>query len=214
MKYVLEACLVALALTTMTASRVAAQTPNSAADAAQPMHKGISVELPVASNAHPMPDADQEDALIVSITEDGGVYLGVDPINPAALAERVEAGLTNQPEKKVYIKADARAPYGDVVKVLDAVRTADVGAANLLTAHQNRRPRGRECPQRACKYSWAHRRLAQATRRLGCGESRRDTTCHAPLRPLFPSGLIHPSQRLATNLLLRPSLIDGEPVPS
>jgi len=151
MNYLLEVCLVALTLTTGFTPIVAAQSPATAPEnsfartwkryettpaTAQAMRKGISVELPVTSNAAPMPDADQEDALIVSVTEDGTVYFGVDPISAAGLAEKVKGGLPNRTEKKLYIKADARTPYANVVKVLDAVRTAGVEAPNLLTAQR------------------------------------------------------------------------------
>jgi hypothetical protein len=66
---------------------------------ARTMQKGISVELPVTSNAVAMPDADKEDALIVSVTDSGSVYFGVNPISPAALAEKVKGGLSNRTEK-------------------------------------------------------------------------------------------------------------------
>ncbi len=98
------------------------------------LQKGISVQLPVTSNARPMPDADHEDALIVSVTADGSVHLGVNPVSFTGLAEKVTAALSNRTEKKLYIKADARTPYANVVKVLDAVRTVGVEAQNLLTA--------------------------------------------------------------------------------
>jgi biopolymer transport protein TolR len=129
MNYLLEVCLLALALVTSTAPSVAAQSPET-------MQRGISVQLPVTSNAVAMPDADRENSLIVSITGDGSVYLGVDPISPAALAETVRSDLSNRAEKKLYIKADARTPYANVVSVLDAVRTAGVEATNLLTAQR------------------------------------------------------------------------------
>ena len=106
------------------------------ARAAQTMQKGISVQLPVASNAVAMPDADQKDSLIVTVTDGGSVYFGVDPISPAALAEKIRSGLSNRAEKKLYIKADARTPYASVAKVLDAVRTEGVKAPNLLTAQR------------------------------------------------------------------------------
>jgi len=134
MNYQLEVCLVALTLAVGITPSVAAQ---SQARRAQPMQKGISVELPVTSNDVPMPDADQEDALIVSVTEDGNVYFGVNPISPAALMEKVKGGLSSRTEKHLYIKADARTPYANVVKVLDALRTAGVKAPNLLTAHRD-----------------------------------------------------------------------------
>ena len=55
---------------------------------AQKLQKGVSVELAVTRNAVAMPDADNEGALIVAVTHSGSVYFGIDPITPAALAEK------------------------------------------------------------------------------------------------------------------------------
>lgn len=128
MKHILKVCLVALALTTSITLSVVAQSEDQV-----PLQKGISVELPVTSNAVPVPDADRQDAFIVSVTENGSVYFGIDLTTPAALTEKVRAGLSNR-TKKLYIKADARTPYANVVKVLDSVRTAGVEAPELLTS--------------------------------------------------------------------------------
>jgi biopolymer transport protein ExbD len=98
---------------------------------AQKLQKGVSVELAVTRNAIAMPDADKEGAVIVAVTRSGSVYFGIDPITPAALSEK--PGLSSRPEEKLYIKADARTPYANVAKALDAVRTAGVTAPNLLT---------------------------------------------------------------------------------
>jgi biopolymer transport protein TolR len=106
---------------------------DTTAGAAQALKKGISVELAVTSHAVAMPDAEKEDALIVAVTHDGRVYFGIDPITPVALAEEVKRDLSSQTEKRLYIKADARIPYANVMKVLDAVRRAGVTAPNLLT---------------------------------------------------------------------------------
>jgi biopolymer transport protein ExbD/biopolymer transport protein TolR len=100
---------------------------------AQALQKGISVELAPTGNAAPMPDADNENSLIVTVTGNGSEYFGIDPITPAALAEKITGRLSNQ-EQKLYIKADARTPYADVSKVLDAARTAGVEAPILLTS--------------------------------------------------------------------------------
>jgi biopolymer transport protein ExbD len=96
------------------------------------MQKGIHVELATASNAVTSPDADHEDSLIVTVTSNGSVYLGINPSTPAALAEQIKSLLSGR-EQKVYIKADARAPYADVVTVLGAASTAGVEAPILLT---------------------------------------------------------------------------------
>ena len=103
---------------------------------AQEMQKGISVELARTGNAVPMPDADKGDSLIVTITDNGSVYVGIDQVSPDALGEKVKAGLSNR-EKKFYVKADARTAYANVLRVLDAAHTAGVEAVSLLTAQQD-----------------------------------------------------------------------------
>ena len=113
---------------------------------AQALQKGVSVELAVTHNAVAMPDADKEGALIVAVTHSGSVYFGIDPITPAALAEK--PGLSGQ---KLYIKADARVPYANVAKVLDAVHTAGVTSPNLLTGQPETPQHGKLVPPEGLK---------------------------------------------------------------
>jgi biopolymer transport protein ExbD/biopolymer transport protein TolR len=103
---------------------------------AQTLQAGISVNLPLVSNAVAVPDADKEDALIVTVTENGDTYLGVDAITPDSLADKIKRAVAFRAEKKVYIKADARAHYADVEKVLSAARKGGVNAPVLLTTQR------------------------------------------------------------------------------
>ena len=97
----------------------------------QALQKGISVELASTNSAVPVPDADNPSALIVTVTNTGKLYFGIEPVAPDALAEKLKGRLSRT--QNLYIKADARAPYAFVVKVLDAARTADVAGVTLLT---------------------------------------------------------------------------------
>ena len=94
------------------------------------------MNLPIVSNATPVPDADKEDALVVTVTENGDTYLGVDAITPDALADKIKHAVAFRAEKKAYIKADARAQYSDVEKVLSAARKGGVNAPVLLTTQR------------------------------------------------------------------------------
>jgi biopolymer transport protein TolR len=124
MKYLLEVCLIALSLA---ATTVVAQNPTI------PMQRGITVQLPATSNAVAVPGADKEDALVVAVTRDGRVYLGTDLISPADLANKVRSDMATRTDKRLYVKADARTTYANVVVVLDAVRTSGVRGLTLLT---------------------------------------------------------------------------------
>ena len=104
------------------------------------LQKGISVDMAKVNNPTPMQDADKEDALLVSVMRDGTVYFGADKTLPDALTSKVKDRLTNRTNKEVYVKADARAHYGNVVQVVDAVRAAGVDDLGLLTEQRKSTP--------------------------------------------------------------------------
>ena len=124
MKCLKEVCLIALSLA---ATTVVAQDPTI------PMQRGITVQLPATSNAVAVPSADKQDALVVAVTRDGRVYLGTDLISPSDLAAKVKSEMATRADKRLYVKADARTPYANVVAVLDAVQTSGVQRLTLLT---------------------------------------------------------------------------------
>jgi biopolymer transport protein ExbD/biopolymer transport protein TolR len=110
------------------------------------LQKGISVDMAKVNNPTPMQDADKEDALLVSVMRDGTVYFGADKVAPDALGGKVKDRLTNRTNKMVYVKADARAHFGSVVQVVDAVRSAGVDDLGLLTEQRKDTPAGPKTP--------------------------------------------------------------------
>ena len=97
------------------------------------LQKGVSVNMAQTNSPTPMPDADKEDSLLVAVTHDGKVYFGSDQINPDDLTSKVKDRISNKADKRVFIKADARARYGKVVEVVDDIRSAGVDEVGLLT---------------------------------------------------------------------------------
>jgi len=97
------------------------------------LQKGVSVDMARVNNPRVMQDADKEDATVLAITRDGKVYLGSDPIAIDRITGMVKDRIADKLDKTVYVKSDARAKYGDVVAVIDAVRAAGVDSLGLLT---------------------------------------------------------------------------------
>jgi len=97
------------------------------------LQHGVSVELAKVNNPEQMPDADKEDALLVAVMRDGTVYFGSDKLPVDQLTGKVKDRLANRVDKRVYVKADARAKFGAVVQVVDNVRSAGVDQLGLLT---------------------------------------------------------------------------------
>ncbi len=97
------------------------------------LQKGVSVDLAKVNSPTQMPDADKEDALIVAIMRDGKLFFGNDRIEADQLTQKIKDRIANRVDKRVYIRADARAKYGSVVEVVDNVRAAGVDDLGLLT---------------------------------------------------------------------------------
>jgi biopolymer transport protein ExbD/biopolymer transport protein TolR len=97
------------------------------------LQKGVSVDLARVNNPHPMAAADKEDATVLAITRDGKIFLGSDTITLDKITTQVKDRVADKLDKTVYVKSDARAKYGDVVAVVDAVRAAGVDSLGLLT---------------------------------------------------------------------------------
>jgi len=97
------------------------------------LQKGVSVELAQTNNPVDMQEADQEDAVLVSVTRDGRFFLGPDDVRLDELPGLVLNMLSGRLDKTVYVKSDFRSRYGDVVAVVDTVRAAGVDRIGLLT---------------------------------------------------------------------------------
>lgn len=105
---------------------------------AQQMQQGISVQMPPATSSAPMPEADNQNAWIVTVTADSSLYFGIKPVSPASLVEEMKIHPRNR-NQKLYIKADARAPYATVEKALAAARV-DLFEDSVLLTDQSGSP--------------------------------------------------------------------------
>jgi biopolymer transport protein ExbD/biopolymer transport protein TolR len=93
----------------------------------------VSIDMAQVNNPTPMPDADKDDAIVVAITRDGGVFLGQNKVAVTELGGLVRDKLSDKPGKTIFVRADARAQFRAVEDAIDAVRTAGVDDVGLLT---------------------------------------------------------------------------------
>jgi biopolymer transport protein TolR len=99
------------------------------------LQKGITVAIPRDLRN---PDEDQainkETSVIISIPQDGEYFLGKKKANLDELKSAVEKALANKKEedKIVYIKSGVEVSYGEVVKVINAVREKGVDKIGLV----------------------------------------------------------------------------------
>lgn len=96
------------------------------------------VDLAKVASSIRMRAANKEDAMIVAVERDGGVFYRMDKIRVEDLASKIREGLGRGAENKAYIKADARAKYGDVKEVLDSIHAARVEKIAILVDQRRR----------------------------------------------------------------------------
>jgi len=95
--------------------------------------KDVPVDMAAAANPREMQDADKDDAIVVAITRDGRIYIGNTQMQKEDLTGQVKDRVSSRLDKTVFVKSDARAKYGDVVAVVDEIRSAGVDQLGLLT---------------------------------------------------------------------------------
>jgi len=99
-----------------------------------PMHpKSLPVDMAIIRHSSSLPNAQREDAVIVTITRDGSLYLLNMRVTPADVPPQLRDLIGSREDKTVYVKADARAKYGAVKVALDAIRSANVKNIAFLT---------------------------------------------------------------------------------
>jgi biopolymer transport protein ExbD/biopolymer transport protein TolR len=110
------------------------------------LQQGITVAIP---RDLKNPDEDQainkETSVIISIPNDNDYYLAKKKVNLDDLKAAVEKALANKKEedKIVYIKSGVNVSYGEVVKVINAVREKGVDKIGLVA---DRKKKGATAP--------------------------------------------------------------------
>lgn len=81
--------------------------------------EGLPVNLPRAQTAQ----SQQQSKMAVTIDEKGNIFLNRQPITVQELPAKVKAAMANSPEALVVVNADERVPHGQVITVMDQLRT-------------------------------------------------------------------------------------------
>lgn len=92
--------------------------------------QGISVDLPVASDA---PSMAKPRTKAITITEDGRIYLDTYQVTLEELEARLQAYKAADPDLPVVVKGDSHLQYQRVIEVLDVVKRLQIRELGLVT---------------------------------------------------------------------------------
>ncbi|GGE04609.1 outer membrane transport energization protein ExbD [Gemmobacter megaterium] len=90
---------------------------------------GVPVNLP-RSNAAPAEPID--DPVYITLQPDLTVSLGEDPVARDQLGPRVMAATGGDVEKRLFLRADATVPYGELMQVMNLLRRAGFTKVALI----------------------------------------------------------------------------------
>jgi biopolymer transport protein TolR len=93
------------------------------------------VDMASVRNSSSQPSALREDAVVVTITRDGSLYLLNTRVTPGDVPPQLRDLMGSREDKTVYVRADARAKYGDVKAVLDLIRQSGLQNITFLTQY-------------------------------------------------------------------------------
>lgn len=97
--------------------------------AAPMMTAGVAIDLPQ-TEAGEMETP--RTPITVSVTPDGAVYVGEDPVPDGGLVAAV-AALVQNPEDRIYVRGDTAANYGTVMEVMGTLSAAGYARIGLIT---------------------------------------------------------------------------------
>lgn len=100
--------------------------------AAPILQQGVELELPKESIA-PV-ESGEDEQLIVSITKDGNIYIGsANKVELETIGAKLIGILSTRRDKRVFIKADRRVSYGEVMAAMARIKNSGIDKVGLLT---------------------------------------------------------------------------------
>ena len=98
--------------------------------AAPLMVAGVPLELPNTSAARV---SQSKKAMVVSMAGDGGLFIREEQVSKESLVPRLRELRSQEGDTVVYVRADKKIPYGDVMEVLGRVGEGGYGRVSLLS---------------------------------------------------------------------------------
>ena len=95
------------------------------------LQKGVNITLPDARNTSDKPDT--ADQTVVYVDAQNRLYVNAIELPEEQVIDRLKQVLEDKAEKTVYLKGDRNAAYGAIMKMMDALRKAQIDTVGLIT---------------------------------------------------------------------------------
>ena len=94
------------------------------------LEQGVKVDLPQTKAAHM---DSKEKKLVLTLTADGHAFIGKTEVKREDLPVVLRTNAKLKRDRELYLHADQKLPYGEVVKVMAIVKEAGVTSLGMVT---------------------------------------------------------------------------------
>ncbi len=98
------------------------------------IERELPIELPQSAAA--MDVAQVEGRLVISLDSIGGIHIGGEPVTLSALHKRLRAAAARNPDQRIRIDGDRRAPFQAVVHIVDLCQFEGLTRVSIRAAKQ------------------------------------------------------------------------------
>ena len=95
-----------------------------------------AVKLALPESSQSKPGASDAVNLVVTIPKSGPLLLGIQPLTSDKLQEKLIDAMKQNPATTLSIRADTDAPFGQIIKVMDAAKAAQIKTVSAYTRGQ------------------------------------------------------------------------------
>lgn len=100
------------------------------------MQGGVEVQVPKAESE----SISSPEGVIVSVTRDREIYIGETRASWAEFRDALSDVVRAEQARNIYLRADSDVPYGEVLRVLGAMKALDIAAVGLVAEPESGAP--------------------------------------------------------------------------
>ena len=93
------------------------------------LQRGTDVQLPTAQSSQ----MKEEERITLTVTRDSRILVNNEEVPRKDLETRLKSMIGSGKERVLYLRGDARVPYGFVIDVMDAIKSSGIETVGMIT---------------------------------------------------------------------------------
>jgi biopolymer transport protein TolR len=93
------------------------------------LQRGTDIQLPTAQASQ----VKEEERITLTVTRDSRIFVNNEEVPRQQLEARLQSLTGSGKERVLYLRGDARVPYGFVIDVMDAIKSSGIETVGMIT---------------------------------------------------------------------------------